>query len=94
MAKYKIIDIVHSGRKGIRGTKVTQSKYENMIGCIAYIDIDNIELFQSVHMILKGHPEYDWWDTSVLISYEINWRINKISLETANSIYILEKIEG
>lgn len=93
MSKYKIIDIVHSGRKGIRGTKVTQSKYENMIGCIAYIDIDNIKPFQSVHMILKGHPEYDWWDTSVLISYEINWYTNKISLETANTIYLFEKIE-
>ena len=92
MTKYKIIDIVHSGRKGIRGKKVIQSKYENMIGCIAYIDIDNIKPFHSVHMILKGHPEYDWWDTSVLVSCEVNWRINKISLETVNSIYILEKI--
>lgn len=94
MSKYKIIDIVHSGRKGTRGTKVTQSKYENMIGCIAYIDIDNIKPFKSVRMILKGHPEYDLWDTSVLISCEVNWRINKISLETANTIYLLEKIEG
>lgn len=93
MSKYKIIDIVHSGRKGTRGTKVTQSKYENMVGCIAYIDIDNIKLFKSVHMILKGHPEYNLWDTSVLISCEVNWRINEISLETTNSIYILEKIE-
>lgn len=92
MSKYKIIDIVHSGRKGIRGTKVTQSKYENMIGCIAYIDIDNIKPFQSVHMILKGHPEYDLWDTSVLISYHTD-SYNRLSFETVNSIYILEKID-
>lgn len=91
MNEYKIIDIVHSGRKGIRGTKVTQSKYENMVGCIAYIDVDNVKLLRSVHMILKGHPEYDWWETSVLISCEINQNTNRILLETVNSIYILEK---
>ena len=27
MSKYKIIDIVHSGRKGIRGTKIVSSGY-------------------------------------------------------------------
>lgn len=92
MTKYKIIDIVHSGRKGIRGEKVNKLKYEALIGCIAYIDVDSIKLFQNVHMILKGHPNCDWWDTSVLISYEVNWYTNKISLETANTIYLLEKI--
>lgn len=92
MNKYKIIDIVHNGRKGIRGEKVTQSKYENMIGCIAYIDIDNIKPFKSVHMILKGHPEYDLWDTSVLISYHTD-SYDRLLFETVNSIYILEKID-
>ena len=92
MSKYKIIDIVHSGRKGIRGEKVTQSKYENMIGCIVYIDIDNIKPFRSVHMMLKGHPEYDWWDTSVLISYHTD-SYDRLLFETVNSIYILEKID-
>ena len=92
MTKYKIIDIVHSGRKGIRGEKVIQNKYENMIGCIAYIDIDNIKPFQNIHMILKGHPEYDWWDTSVLISYHTD-SYDRLLFETVNSIYILEKID-
>lgn len=91
MNKYKIINIVHSGRKGIRGEKVTQSKYENMIGCIAYIDIDSIKPFHSIHMMLKGHPDYDWWDTSVLIAYHTDLN-NRMLFETVNSIYILEEI--
>lgn len=90
MNKYKIIDIVHSGRKGIRGEKVTQSKYENMIGCIAYIDIDSVKPFQSVHMILKGHPDYDWWDTSVLLSFSLHK--GHMEIETANSIYVFEEV--
>lgn len=90
MNKYKIIDIVHSGRKGIRGEKVTQSKYEALVGCIAYIDLDAIKPFQSVHMILKGHPDYDWWDTSVLLSFSLHE--GYMEIETANSIYVFEEV--
>lgn len=91
MTKYEIVNIVHSGRKGIRGEKVTQKKYEDLIGCIAYIDIDSVKPFQSVHMILKGHPEYDWWDTSVLIAWCTNDK--EMYLETANSIYKFREID-
>lgn len=90
MTKYKIIDIVHSGRKGIRGEKITKPKYEALVECIAYIDIDSIKPFQNVHMILKGHPNYDWWDTSALITFSLEQ--NYIKFETVNSIYILEEI--
>ena len=90
MSKYKIINIVHSGRKGIRGEKVTQSKYEDLVGCTAYIDVNSIRPFQSVHMILKGHPSYDWWDTSVLLSFSLD--NGYMEIETANSIYMLEEI--
>lgn len=93
MTKYKIIDIVHSGRKGIRGEKVVQNKYKNMIGCIAYIDAENIKPFKSVHMILKGHPQYDIWDTSVLVAWNLNLDTDKLEIETVNSIYILQEIK-
>lgn len=89
---YRIVDIVHSGRKGIRGERVTDVKYDGLIGSRVGFDIKAIKHFESVRMYLLDYNPYSyrWWDTSEVIA--LNAYDGKIELETANTIYKFEEI--
>ena len=91
--KYKITEILHSGRKGLRNTPVSQDKYNDLTGCVCTLDIDNIKPYHGVHMELEDHPFYDWWDTSVVIEATIVKETGTLILETANTIYKLEALD-
>ena len=88
--KFRIIDILHSGLKGERGSPVTQSKYEGMLGAIVWIDKTCVYLDRPAHIIFENHPTYEWWDTSNVIA--ISETENFFGIETLNSIYVLLKI--
>ena len=89
---FVIKEILHSGRKGIRGEPVDDYKYDGLVGCYAKFDINDIKQCQPMHMKLSGHMYYDWWDTSLVIQLTRR-NLNVYELETVNSIYILEEME-
>ena len=85
---YVITDIVHSGRKGIRGERVTEEKYVGLIGIRVNLDIDNIQPYKTIKMnLLDHHPYYNWWTTSIVIASIAE--DDKVEIETANTIYRL-----
>ena len=88
---YKIVDVVHSGRKGKRGKKVTAEKYEGIVGCTVLFDINDIGQFSSMKFLFKNHPTYDCWSTSEVLAMATN-DDRQVYIETANSIYIFEPL--
>ena len=89
---FRIKEILHSGRKGIRGEPVDDYKYDGLVGCYAEFDINDIRAYQGVHMVISGHSFYDWWHTSPVIQLTRR-NFNVYELETVNTIYILEEME-
>ncbi len=92
--KYKIVSITHSGRKGVRGTDVTASKYLGITGSIVTMKkIEDIKQFDMVHCdFIETESPYEYLDTSEVLSIWID-RDNRYHIETVNSIYVLEKVE-
>lgn len=97
---YKIISIEHSGRKDIRGTPVIDDRYYGLLGTT--IDIGNLRkmaaISDSEHMwyyarfYIKSGPRVgEIWTTSKVIEFAMDG--NHIEIETANTIYRLEKID-
>ena len=89
---YKLLDVVHSGRKGIRGTSVCDMKYEGVIGFTCSFDIDDIQQFKPMRFEVADSWFYDWWRTSEILALNIGEGF--IEVETANSIYIFKEIEN
>ena len=93
--KYILTDILHNGRKGIRGeaVDVVNSKYTGLIGCIFIFDTADIKQFKSFHMSIKNCVYYDYWDTSEVLAAAISKDGSKFVLETANTIYQFEVVK-
>lgn len=90
--KFKIVNILHSGRKGIRFEEVAESKYEGLKGStITMGDPETIKQFESLDMRVYGSNMYSWWETSPVIALSLNIK-NQYVLETVNTIYILERL--
>lgn len=89
LKKYKLINIVHSGRKGLRGDKVTAEKYDDVIGSEVLFDINDIKQFKNMTFLFKNHPIYDYWTTSEVLALRTD-DDGTICAETVNSIYIFE----
>ena len=90
--KFKIVNILHSGRKGIRNEKVTESKYEGLVNSIITTsDPIDIKQFEPLPMRVYGSNVYSWWETSPVIGLSINMK-HQYALETVNTIYILERL--
>lgn len=90
--KYKIARILHSGRKGIRGTEVTNPKYDDVLGCIGWLDADQVEQFKRYRIDLVDSETNDWWNVSEVLALTMDRSTGNIELETANSLYELEEI--
>ena len=88
---YKILDVVHSGRKGIRGERVTAEKYNDLIGSTVLFDIDELGQFRCMNFMFKNHPIYEFWTTSETLSLGID-KNRVVHVETANSIYTFEPL--
>ena len=97
---HKIISIEHSGRKDIRGTPVTDDKYYGLVGAV--VDIGNLRemaiaadaehMWYYARLYIKSGPRVgEIWTTSKVIGLAMD--SNYIEIETANTIYRLEKID-
>lgn len=92
MFKYRLRDIYHSGRKGNRWEKVTQPKYDDMVGCLTTFDPNSVEQFEGVRFYLKDHPLYRWWDTTAIVQLSRGFD-GDYYLETINTIYVFEEVK-
>lgn len=85
---YTIISIVHSGRKGLRGTECKEPKYDGLVGCSCTF-ADNPIRGKSVRLILKDHYYWEWWTLSMVLGVAIE-EDKFLIIETENSIYKFE----
>ena len=82
---YRIVDIVHSGRKGIRGEQVTDAKYDGLIGCRATLDITEIERFKPVKITFREMPSLStlFWifclnsPSPIIINFAVGYSFKK-----------------
>lgn len=91
--KYKIMSIMHSGRKGTRFEKVTNDKYDGLIGSIIVCkDLRYVKQFECLKMkVVEGSFNKNWETTAVISLWE---NVNHFYYcETINSIYILSEVE-
>ena len=91
--KWNIINIEHNGRKGLRGTP----KPNAVLGYTCWFDWKDVKQFKPLRLKLKGHPDYDWWDTTEVLELSIRYEDETddviLILETVNSIYYFEPIQ-
>ena len=92
MKTYEILEILHSGRKGIRNTPVNNEKYGGIIGSVISLDIDLIEQFKCCNWYFMNHPFYDTWCTSEVLDLEQDER-GAWYLETTNTIYVFKEVD-
>jgi len=105
--KYRIKEILHSGRKDTRNKPVDSPKFDGMIDSIIklkYIEdpnmniteIDNIEDIKQFSLVgwdfLSGNVPYEYWETTAVIAIYLDYN-DIYHIETVNTIYKLEKIE-
>lgn len=90
--QYRIIGVQHSGRKGIRGTNRSDSKYDNMVGCTAVFDYTDIKQFEPFLFALIDHPLYEWWNISEVLLMSRYRDTGNLIIETVNTIYYFEKL--
>lgn len=90
--KYKISEILHSGRKGLRNTPNTDNKYDGLLGCTVSLDVADLRPYHGIYMDVYDSRIYDYWETSVIIEAMQYRDSGNLILETANTIYKLEAI--
>lgn len=101
MSYYRISSILHSGRKGERNTHRTDGRYPLRIGRIVELndDIKNGDIISNMPFILKYVKDEngnDYRGYCLQTSRVVDWDFvfeNRISIETLNSIYELEKVD-
>jgi len=92
--KYRIKEILHSGRRGIRNEPCTDEKYDDIRGRIGWVDIDEIKQFERYRIDLVSDDKFDWWTISEVFELGVNRNTGDIQIETANSIYMLEALDN
>ena len=90
--EYKLAEVKHSGRKGIRGTDVTELNYEGLVGSHVWCDFDAIKQFEPMEWSFSDHPNYDWWTTSEVLEAAYDPDIHTYIVETANTIYVFKEM--
>ena len=93
---FRIVNILHSGRKGIRNTPVTDQKYNGMVNSIIKLrnnNIENIHQFDELRFdFVETESEYDLWRSSCVIAISLGYD-NLYYVETINTIYVLEEVK-
>lgn len=93
--KYKITNILHSGRKGVRDEPVADQKYNGLVGSVVVLIgmdiVEDCKQFDKLSMIIiSSDSNYYYWDTSAVISIARGY-CGEYHVETLNAIYILEE---
>ena len=93
LRKYILKEILHSGRKGIRGTDRTELKYKGLLGYQCFISSAQIRQFKPCKFDVNS-PYYDWWRTSEVLAAKIycNDDGTFLEIETVNTIYIFKEV--
>lgn len=91
--KYKIKEILHSGRKAERGLPVQDNKYEHVVGYNCFFNKEDIIVGLPFIFLFLYNPEYMWWGMSNVVSVKDNSSDNELVVETLNSIYVFKEIE-
>ena len=93
--RYKIVSVLHSGRRGLRNEPVDDYKHEGLIGCVVEsLLMEDLKQFECVHWDFVGDDDlYDWWRTSPVIQITHDLRKDVYWLETINTIYELEEVK-
>lgn len=93
---YKIKSILHTGRKGEKGTPRTDGRYPLRIGRIVELDVNTlIKDTQLVLDYVKDENGNDYRGYHLQCSSIKDWDYvynDRINIETCNSIYELEEI--
>ena len=94
--KFKIKQILHSGRKGVRNTEVDAIKFYGMKDAIIFADLNDVNEFQSFRWDFEHSLHHPWynWETSPVIAMAQNEETGDYLIETINTIYVLEPIES
>lgn len=90
--EYLVVDVLHSGRKGKRNTQVDDYKYRGLIGYKVGFDINELEQGKGFMMWVLDSPHYREWYTTMIVAAWVNEQDNTVTIETANSLYILKEI--
>ena len=90
--KYKIAAVLHSGRKGIRGTMCADPKYADILGSFGWVDVDKIKQFEKYKIDLINNKIFDYWTTSEVLGLVQDRENGDLEIETANSLYELEAL--
>ena len=91
MNRYKIKGIYYNGRRGIRWEPVTEEKYDGLLDALISWDINGIRQFEgTTFKVLSDEPYY--CHTSEIL--QLIKRDRVYELETANTIYVLEELDG
>ena len=90
--KYKIKEILHSGRKGERGLPVWNKKYEYVLGFNCFFNKDNITVGVPFIFYFISNPKYVWWGMSTVVSVDEKLDEKKLIVATLNSIYIFDEL--
>lgn len=90
---YRIIGIVHNGRKGIRLTPVSDPKYNSLVGTVCQISVESLKQFEQYTFKLYDHPYYDTWTVSEVLVAGVVEDSGVLFIETCNSIYYFEPLE-
>ena len=89
---YKILGIYHNGRKDTRMKPVDDLKYDGLVGCRILWDMGGIKQFApTIFKVLDNRP-WLWYTSEILQLTRIE--TNVYELETANTIYVLEDLDG
>lgn len=89
---YKILGIYHNGRKDTRMKPVDDLKYDGLVGSRILWDMGGIKQFApTVFKVLDNGP-WLWYTSEILQLTRIE--TNVYELETANTIYVLEDLDG
>ena len=91
--KYRIMAILHSGRKDTRLKRVDEDKYDGLVGSTVICrDLSEVKQFECLQMKVLDSPFHRVWETTAVISL---WeKVNHFFYcETINSIYILNEIK-
>lgn len=95
---YKIIDIQHAGSFGERGAQRTDGQYPKRIGrTVTDETVENIQPgYQLILQYITDENGNDYSDKFLCCSKLMSksFQENQVILETRNSIYVLEKIDG